>query len=174
LTYAEVKAIASGNPMVIEKASVDAEVMRLQRLRHQHAHTQDRIRWEHRSLAERIPTGQKFIENLQLDMKQRMDTRGDAFQITLEKSVVKDRAIAGELLLRIAKRVGDGQHHLEIGAFAGFTLCIRSFGWRLPEFIMKGQNQYSLDAGSTPLRGVHLKAIRHADAIEYSHLRLLG
>src|SRR6266853_6470881 len=31
LTYAEVKAIASGNPMVIEKANVDAEVARLAR-----------------------------------------------------------------------------------------------------------------------------------------------
>jgi N12 class adenine-specific DNA methylase/predicted O-methyltransferase YrrM len=151
LTYAEVKAIASGNPMVIEKASVDAEVMRLQRLRYQHAHTQDRIRWQHRSLAERIPTDQKFIENLQLDMKQRLDTKGDAFQIVLEKSSVKDRAIAGELLLRIATRVSKGQHHLEIGTFAGFTLCVRSSGWRPPEFILKGKNQYSLEAGSTPL-----------------------
>ena len=35
LTYAEVKAIASGNPMVIEKASIDAEVARLSRLRTQ-------------------------------------------------------------------------------------------------------------------------------------------
>ena len=151
LTYAEVKAIASGNPMVIEKASVDAEVMRLQRLRHQHAHTQDRIRWEHRSLTERIPTGQKFIEQLQSDMKQRADTRGDAFQITLEKSLVKDRAIAGELLLRVAKRVSQGQHFLEIGNFAGFALCIRSSGWRQPEFILRGKNQYSLDSTSTPL-----------------------
>ena len=37
LTYAEVKAIASGNPLVIEKASVDAEITRLTRLRSQHA-----------------------------------------------------------------------------------------------------------------------------------------
>lgn len=151
LTYAEVKAIASGNPMVIEKASVDAEVMRLQRLRHQHAHTQDRIRWEHRSLAERIPAGQKFIEHLQADMQHRTDTRGDMFQITIEKSGVKDRAIAGELLLRIAKRVSNGQYSLEIGTFAGFTLGVRSSGWRQPEFILKGKNQYSLDAASTPL-----------------------
>ena len=28
LTYAEVKAIASGNPLVIEKAQVDAELIR--------------------------------------------------------------------------------------------------------------------------------------------------
>ena len=44
LTYAEVKAIASGNPMVIEKASIDAEVARLSRLRSQHSETQFRLR----------------------------------------------------------------------------------------------------------------------------------
>ena len=37
LTYAEVKAIASGNPLVIEKAQVDAELIRLNRLRSAHA-----------------------------------------------------------------------------------------------------------------------------------------
>jgi hypothetical protein len=36
LTYAEVKAIASGNPLVIEKATIDAEVTRLTRLKKQH------------------------------------------------------------------------------------------------------------------------------------------
>src|SRR5437667_849696 len=40
LTYAEVKAIASGNPLVIEKAQVDAELMRLTRLRSAHAEEQ--------------------------------------------------------------------------------------------------------------------------------------
>jgi N12 class adenine-specific DNA methylase len=151
LTYAEVKAIASGNPMVIEKASVDAEVMRLQRLRHQHAHTQDRIRYEFRRLTERIPDCQKFIEHLQMDMKQRTDTRGDAFQIKLERSVVKDRNIAGELLLRLLRRVSGERHHLDIGAFAGFDLSVHSSAWGKAEFILKGKNHYPLDAVETPL-----------------------
>ena len=44
LTYAEVKAIASGNPLVIEKAQVDAELIRLTRLRSTHAEEQYRSR----------------------------------------------------------------------------------------------------------------------------------
>jgi hypothetical protein len=44
LTYAEIKAIASGNPLVIEKAQVDAELIRLTRLRSAHAEEQYRIR----------------------------------------------------------------------------------------------------------------------------------
>ena len=46
LTYAEVKAIASGNPMVIEKASIDAELARLTRLHKQHHETQYRLRFQ--------------------------------------------------------------------------------------------------------------------------------
>jgi hypothetical protein len=41
LTYAEVKAIASGNPLVIEKANVDAEVARLTRLHKRHKGAQN-------------------------------------------------------------------------------------------------------------------------------------
>jgi hypothetical protein len=151
LTYAEVKAIASGNPMVIEKASVDAEVMRLQRLRHQHAHMQNRVRSECRKLTERIPDCREFIQNLKLDMQQRTDTRGDAFQIQLEKSMVKNRGIAGELLLRVARRVSGEQHHFEIGKFAGFALSIRSSQWGAPELILKGKNRYTVGATETPL-----------------------
>src|SRR5881396_2781449 len=44
VTYAEVKAIASGNPLVIEKAHIDAELIRLTRLRSAHAEEQYRIR----------------------------------------------------------------------------------------------------------------------------------
>ncbi len=151
LTYAEVKAIASGNPMVIEKASVDAEVMRLHRLRYQHANTQNRVRSEFRKLTERIPDCQQFIENLKLDMAQRMDTSGDAFQIQLEKSVVNQRGIAGELLLRIVRRVSGEPRHFDIGAFAGFELAVRSSQWGRTELILKGKNHYALDATETPL-----------------------
>ena len=44
LSYAEVKAIASGNPMVIEKAGVDAEVARLYQLSRAHTDDQNRLR----------------------------------------------------------------------------------------------------------------------------------
>ena len=56
LTYAEVKAIASGNPLVIEKAQVDAELMRLTRLRSAHAEEQYRIRANLRHSHEEVET----------------------------------------------------------------------------------------------------------------------
>jgi phage shock protein A len=151
LTYAEIKAIASGNPLVIEKASVDAEVMRFNRLRSQHAETQYRIRSDLRRLIEKIPDARQHIENLKLDMAQRTDTHGDAFQILLEKSAVKDRAIAGELLTRIARRISDSHQQFDIGSFAGFELSVRSSLWGKVEFVLKGKNHYALDATETSL-----------------------
>jgi N12 class adenine-specific DNA methylase/predicted O-methyltransferase YrrM len=154
LTYAEVKAIASGNPQVIEKASVDAEVMRLNRLRSQHTETQYRIRSDLRRLVEKIPDCRQHIENLKLDIAQRIETRGDAFQIVLEKSVMKERNFAGEILTRIARRVADSRHQFDIGSFAGFELSVRSSIWGRVEFVLKGKNHYPLDASETALGSV--------------------
>jgi hypothetical protein len=151
LTYAEVKAIASGNPLVIEKASVDAEVTRLSRLRSQHAETEYRIRSDIRRFKEAIPMLNERIENLKLDMAQRADTRGDAFQIVLEKSVVKDRAIAGELLSRITRRVANANNQFEIGAFGGFQLFARASLWGKVELVLHGKNHYALNVAETPL-----------------------
>lgn len=151
LTYAEVKAIASGNPLVIEKASVDAEIMRLNRLRAQHTDTQYRIRSDLRKLTEKIPMAKQHIENLKLDMAQRIDTHGDAFQIQLEKSTYKERTFAGEVLSRIARRAAGAQNQFDIGSFAGFGLSVRSSYWGAVEFVLKGKNHYALNAAETSL-----------------------
>src|ERR1017187_6228984 len=127
---------------VIEKASVDAEVMRLNRLHSQHSETQYRIRSDLRKLIEKIPLSKQHIENLKLDMAQRINTHGDAFQIVLEKSVVKDRAIAGELLARISRRASGAQDQFDIGSFAGFELSVRTSLWGRVEFVLKGKNHY--------------------------------
>lgn len=50
LTYAEIKAIASGNPSVVEKIKVDTEVRKLDQLRTVHANQQRQIRWTMRDL----------------------------------------------------------------------------------------------------------------------------
>jgi hypothetical protein len=151
LTYAEIKAIASGNPLVIEKASVDAEITRLTRLRSQHAETQYRIRSDVRHLKENFPIFNRRIENMKLDIVRRTETRGDAFQIELEKVAVKDRALAGEMLNKIARRVAGGTDTYIIGAFAGFELLARPAVFQPAEIILKGHNLYPANVADTPL-----------------------
>jgi N12 class adenine-specific DNA methylase len=152
LTYAEVKAIASGNPLVIEKAQVDAELIRLTRLRHAHAEEQYRIRSSLRHTREDVTRGSERLANLREDLKLRQDTSGDQFRIELDRQVLDNRGIAGELLLRRAEK---SKLHLgedsRIGKFAGFNLFIRSGFNNAAELVLRGKNSYSTRVTDTAL-----------------------
>ena len=54
LTYAEIKAIASGNPAVMEKVKVDTEIRKLDQLRASHVNQQHNIRWQVKNLPDHI------------------------------------------------------------------------------------------------------------------------
>jgi N12 class adenine-specific DNA methylase len=152
LTYAEIKAIASGNPLVIEKAQVDAELIRLTRLRSAHAEEQYRIRSSLRHSHEEVETWTERLANLREDLTGRQDTSGDRFRIELDKQVLDNRGIAGELLLRRAEktktRFGED---IRIGRFAGFDLFIRSGFNNTAELVLRGKNSYSSRVTDTAL-----------------------
>jgi hypothetical protein len=61
LTYAEIKAIASGNPAVVEKIKIDTEVRKLDQLRAVHANQQRHIRWEIRDLPRQIAEAKQHL-----------------------------------------------------------------------------------------------------------------
>jgi N12 class adenine-specific DNA methylase/SAM-dependent methyltransferase len=143
LTYAEVKAIASGNPLVIEKAHIDAELGRLSRLRAQHHETQYRIRNTIRRTHEEVEILTGRIENLHKDIAARQPTQGDAFQIRIEGTDYTDRGIAGELINRRAQQLrGSGKEHM-IGDLAGFAVVLRASALEHTELVLKGANLYS-------------------------------
>jgi len=144
LTYAEVKAIASGNPLVIEKAQVDAELIRLTRLRSAHAEEQYRIRSHLRRSHEDAEMFTTRLTNLRQDISIRQDTSGDKFIIELDGQQTDNRGIAGELILRRAEkmkeRFGDD---VRIGHFAGFDLFLRPSFNNTVEVVVRGKNSYA-------------------------------
>ena len=152
LTYAEVKAIASGNPLVIEKAQVDAELIRLNRLRSAHAEEQYRIRSNLRHAHEEVEKWTERLANLREDLKLRQDTSGDQFRIELDKQALDNRGVAGELLLRRAEKIkcrfGED---IRIGRFAGFDLFIRAGFNNTAELVLRGLNSYSTRITDTAL-----------------------
>ena len=103
LTYAEVKAIASGNPLVIEKAQVDAEVMRLTRLKKQHAESLYQIRSRIRSLTGSVEMCERDIASIREDLRIRTSTRGDDFSMTVQKETFTERVKAGRALVFLAR-----------------------------------------------------------------------
>ncbi len=151
LTYAEVKAIASGNPLVIEKAGIDAEVARLTRLRSQHLETQFSLRNQIRHLTDDIPRMERRLESLHQDLRVRVDTRGDRFVIELAGEIITERGVAGELLNRWGDKVKTTGTERKVGRFAGFDLFVGTLFQSEPQIMLKGASHYSTRHQATAL-----------------------
>ena len=152
LTYAEVKAIASGNPLVIEKAQVDAELIRLTRLRSAHAEEQYRIRTSLRRSHEDAETFTARLDNMRQDISVRQDTSGDKFTIELDGQTIDNRGIAGELIVRQAEKIKSRfGEDVRIGRFAGFSLFLRPGFNKAVEVVLSGKNTYGARVTDTAL-----------------------
>jgi N12 class adenine-specific DNA methylase len=141
LSYAEVKAIASGNPMVIEKARIDAEVIRLNRLRRQHQDSQYSIRLRIKQTATALQAEEKFAANLRQDIATRTPTRGDEFSVTIDGQRIDDRAKAGNQLVFIGAALKPMQSTRKIGSIAGFPISLQRLESRV-ELYIHGRNTY--------------------------------
>lgn len=149
LSYAEVKAIASGNPMVIEKAQVDAEVIRLNRLRRQHMDSQHSIRLRIKSAEHSVTVEEKFLAHLQQDLATRTPTRGDDFTMTIDGQHYDERVKAGRQLVFIGAALKPMQSTRKIGSVAGFPISLHRLDARL-ELRIHGRNTYQATVSESP------------------------
>ena len=95
LSYAEVKALATGSPLILEKAGVDAELARLQRLRQAHDRDQTGLS---RTLVSCATTASRLevdITALQAAIAQRRSTSGDSFSMVVDGTLHTKRPEAG-------------------------------------------------------------------------------
>jgi TolA-binding protein len=159
LTYAEVKAIASGNPLVIEKAHVDAEVMRLTRLKKQHAESLYQMRYRLKGLGDSIQTCERDIANIREDLRTRTSTRGDNFSMRVQKETFTDRVKAGRALVFLAAAMKPFQSTKAIGEIGGFAVSIHRFDERA-NLIIHGKCEYKANVSDSPTGTV--ASIEHA------------
>ena len=127
LSYAEVKALATGDPLILEKATVDADVARLTRLERSHLDDQHRLRRTLDTASARADREAGRIEALRALIGRRVDTRGDRFAMTVDGVRHTKRADAGEHLLRLCSRrlaaLGiDGHETFSVGQLAGLDI----------------------------------------------------
>lgn len=149
LSYAEVKAIASGNPIVIEKAHVDAEVIRLNRLRRQHQDGQHSIRMRIRHTEDTIAETEAFILRLQADLAARTPTRGDQFAMAIDGKTYDERIKAGRQLVFIGAALKPSQSTRHIGSIAGFPFSLHRLDARI-ELRLHGRNTYTSTVSDSP------------------------
>lgn len=153
LNASETKALASGNPLAIEKASVDSDVARIQRAQRAHMDEQYSLRQAIARLPGQIEAMQDRLNGAQSDAKRRVPTAGDKFGIRIGKAEYADRAKAGELLTeQVANYIATAEEGdvRRVGTFAGFSLelgpPLRSFGpeAKYPSLRLRGDLTYQV------------------------------
>lgn len=124
MNAAEIMAVASGDPRIMEKANLDMEVAKLRTLKSQHRNQIFRVQQRMATLPGEIRGLQSTVKAYKEDIAQRVDTKGDAFKIVLqgqEYTVRKEAAEALKVAVDSLKGT-DGEHR--IGNFAGFPLYV--------------------------------------------------
>lgn len=130
LSYAEVKALASGDPRIMELAKAETEATKLERLERAWSAAQ-------RSLAATIREAGPRLERLATDREQllaaipvRRDTDGDAFSIRINGAAYTKRADAAPALQRALLSVQPYQRDPQpLGNVGGLHLQVSADSW---------------------------------------------
>jgi hypothetical protein len=101
LSYNEVKALATGNPLLMEKAEADAELTRLERAERAHHRNQEALQHKVAQAEQRITALTALIDDIGVAIGRRTDTRGDAFTMTMDGIAYTKRTDAGRHLQQL-------------------------------------------------------------------------
>ena len=134
LSYAEVKALAAGNPMIKEKMDLDIQVARLKTLKtaynNEHYRLEDAITQgfpaEMRKTAQQLENAKADTALLQQNTKRDADGK-DIFAITLMDTIYTKREDAGKALLGLLGMAMNRTEPVSIGRYKGFDLQIAYF-----------------------------------------------
>jgi hypothetical protein len=156
LSYAEVKALATGNPKIMEKAAVDNEAAKLSLLEKAWLNGRYSTQLELQSQVEQIRRLQKLQQNIRADLALRQDTSGDKFHIQLEKQTFTDRRAAGFEILRVVQHCLPALNHGDarvIGTLGGLAVQLRRqfFDGKQVTLELSGNAIYPAELTDNPL-----------------------
>jgi hypothetical protein len=182
LTYAEIKAIASGNPAVMEKVKVDTEIRKLDQLRASHVNQQYKIRGQVSSLPGHIESGKKYHAAVSADMAARDAHADEDFTMKIgnrEFSGKGTREDAGNALNIVVMSWRDDKTLKVRGHFKGFEILSRGSQFKdgEPDLFIRGKETYkanlnlqnpqgTIQSIESVLRGLDRKAEEEKQEIE--------
>lgn len=154
LSYAEVKALASGNPLIIEKAGVDAEVMRLSMLKSAWYKRQEGNRTTVALLPGYIERGVARVAAITADLAA-SETVLSNLTLDVSGKVIEDAEEIGKRVLALAYMAQPGQYRI-VGNLGGFTLKVRGALSLMhgPELHIEGGASYRIDEAGKTARGI--------------------
>ena len=165
LTYAEVKALATGNTYIREKMDLDVQVSKLKLMKANHTsqiyRLEDNITQHY---PQQIATLKERIDGLTADIqtaKENLPEDKEQFSMKVGNKLYTDKKEAGTALVEMCKEVKSANASVTIGEYAGFKMAV-SFDSLNHKFVMnlKGQLSHNLEVGADPFGNI--TRINHA------------
>ena len=152
LSYAEIKAVATGNPLIREKMEIDNDVQRLKLLKasydNQRYGLQDNFMIKYPKL---IKTATEKLANVREDVKERdkeLITSPD-FAITIGKATYTERVDGGTMMLEAISKCKTGE--TTIGKFHGFELLVEKNFLGINYMVLRGKTEYKAELSTSPV-----------------------
>lgn len=155
LSYAEVKALATGNPYIKEKMDLDIQVSRLKLMKANH--TSQKYRLEDnitQHYPQQIAHLKESIEGFSKDIqryKRNKPLEKEDFSITVCGKEYSDKKEAGTALIAICKEAKDIDTSVDVGEYLGFSLKVK-FDAFYRKFVLnvKGDMSHPIEIGVDP------------------------
>ena len=125
LSAAEVKALASGSPLIMEQVQLETDIKKLESLRRAHVAGLAAARTKMEKDKTTIASYEKRITAGKADLASRVDTYSEGrFSITVGKKKYTEKKDAGVALMAEATAKATEDGYTTIGSFAGFELRV--------------------------------------------------
>ena len=155
LSYAEVKALASGDPRIIEMTDLDSQVTKLKLLKANHEG--QRYMLEDRLIQffpQAIKRRQEQIKGLEEDIAhlQAHPQDKDHFSISLAGELYTERKVAGQAIIEACTQMKNVSERIDLGEYRGFPLTLwADTQTQKFQVTMKHSLSHTIELGSDPV-----------------------
>ena len=153
LSYAEIKAVATGNPLIKEKMEIDNDVQRLKLLKasydNQRYTLQDNFMIRFPKL---IKAAKEKLECVKEDVRHRDDglIANPDFAIKIQGVTYTERVDAGTQALSVISKCKTGEI-TAIGEFKGFELLVEKNFMGFNYVVLRGKSEYKAELSTSPV-----------------------
>lgn len=125
LSAAEVKALASGNPLIKEQVELDSEIKKLESLYRAHNSAVSNAKNRLRDDTGAVSIAEQRLENIKADVKAIVDNHSEGnFLMTIGSKKYTDKKEAGAALMTAAEKKAVETEYTSIGSFCGFDMRV--------------------------------------------------
>ena len=158
LSYAEIKALCAGNPLIKEKMDLDVQVAKLKVLKADHQSQKFRLQDK---LLTKFPADiqetNAYIAGLKADAQiaaAHPQVQEGFCGMTIKGVTYDEKKTAGERLVLACSELPNAEEKV-IGSYRGFELSLRFDAFRTEyQALLKGQRKYTVPLGTDPLGNI--------------------